>query len=73
MVASLSLGQGGSHSPLLLTTSNRTHYSSGVLDVAMDPNPASYKTKTDTQKSTKLMLWETMTVDGESGTIQCVI
>ena len=58
---------------MLLTRSNRTHYSSGVLDVAMDPNPASPKTKIDKQKFKKLVIWETMTVDGESGTIQCVI
>ena len=58
---------------MLLTRSNRTHYSSGVLDVAMDPNPASPKNKTDTQKSTKIVLREIMTVDGESGIIKCVI
>ena len=41
--------------------------------LAMDPNPASNKTKIDTQKLKKTVLWETMNVDGESGTFQCVI
>ena len=58
---------------MLLTRSDRTPYDPGVLDVVMDPCPASLKTKIDMQKSTKLVLWETMNVDGESGTIQCVI
>ena len=55
---------------MLLTRSDRTPYDPGVLDVVMDPNPASLKTKIDTQKSTKTMIWETMLVDGESGTFQ---
>ena len=37
------------------------------------PNPASNKTKIDTQKLKKLVIREIMTVDGVSGTFQCEI